>query len=104
MERLPPRPFISGRKRVRQAYDEFARPWRMIAAAGRFPVDMILRSHGTGCGLFLAIGVLPTALAERGRRVDGGAGFFGFSASICAPIWVMERGICAWWRSLPECS
>jgi hypothetical protein len=34
--------------------------------------------------------------AERGRRRAGGGRFFPASASLLAPVWVAERGICAW--------
>jgi cellulose synthase/poly-beta-1,6-N-acetylglucosamine synthase-like glycosyltransferase len=96
VERLPPRTLHFWSQRVRQAYDEFARPWRMIAALVVLPLTMSLTVTRNWLWLVVAIGVLPIALAECGRRVDGGARVFAFSASLCAPIWVIERGICAW--------
>jgi hypothetical protein len=36
------------------------------------------------------------ALAERGRRRAGGTQVFPPAATATAPIWVLERGICAW--------
>jgi hypothetical protein len=36
------------------------------------------------------------ALAEIGRRRAGGRTFFPAAASLFAPLWVLERGICSW--------
>ncbi|HEX6153853.1 MAG TPA: hypothetical protein VFZ19_10065, partial [Solirubrobacterales bacterium] len=36
------------------------------------------------------------AAAERGRRRAGGAGVFPASSSLLAPVWILERGVCAW--------
>ena len=96
VERLPPRTVHFWSQRVRQAYDEFARPWRMIAALLVLPMTLMMTVTRNWLWLFVATGVVPIALAEWGRRVDGGTWVFPFAASLCAPIWVMERGICAW--------
>ena len=31
-----------------------------------------------------------------GRRRGGGAAFFPATSSLLAPLWVLERGVCAW--------
>jgi hypothetical protein len=36
------------------------------------------------------------ALAERGRRRGGGAAVFPATSSLLAPLWVLERALCAW--------
>ena len=36
------------------------------------------------------------ALAELGRRRAGGRAVFPASSSLLAPVWVLERGVCAW--------
>jgi hypothetical protein len=36
------------------------------------------------------------ALAEVGRRRAGGRRVFPAAASLLAPLWVLERGICSW--------
>jgi hypothetical protein len=36
------------------------------------------------------------ALAEAGRRRGAGRTVFGASISLLAPVWVLERGVCAW--------
>ncbi|HEY1853383.1 MAG TPA: hypothetical protein VGG40_02245 [Solirubrobacterales bacterium] len=35
-------------------------------------------------------------LAEFGRRRGGGTRVFPASSSVLAPLWVLERGACAW--------
>lgn len=80
-------------QRIRQAYDEFARPERFVAALGVLPlVALALRKPG-----WLAIGAAAViATAEVGRRRDGGTKYFPFLSSAAAPLWVLERGISAW--------
>jgi hypothetical protein len=36
------------------------------------------------------------ATAELGRRRAGGAAYFPATSSLLAPVWVFERGVCAW--------
>jgi hypothetical protein len=82
-------------QRTRQAYDDFALPARMAlwlavvpwlasAAATRRP------------GRALAPAALAVAAAERGRRRAGGAAVFPATSSLLAPVWILERGVCAW--------
>lgn len=35
-------------------------------------------------------------MAERGRRRAGGRAYFPASSSLLAPVWILERGVCAW--------
>jgi hypothetical protein len=81
-------------QRVRQAYDEFARPARLIAALGVVPLVAVSARRRSGGALALALGV--AAAAEYGRRRDGGRAVFPATASLLAPLWGLERGICAW--------
>jgi hypothetical protein len=82
-------------QRVRQAYDEFARPARLGAALLVVPVIIRSRRRGRGRGVLVAA-VASVALAEVGRRRHGGAARFPATASLYAPCWVLERGITAW--------
>jgi hypothetical protein len=51
----------------------------------------------TGHWRWLAAGAAAiVAIAESGRRRSGGARVFPFAASLAAPLWVCERGVCAW--------
>jgi cellulose synthase/poly-beta-1,6-N-acetylglucosamine synthase-like glycosyltransferase len=82
-------------QRIRQAYDEIARPWRLVIQLAFLPVAFALLL--TGHWLLLAlIGVFVIALAGAGRHRAGGTRVFPFSASFFAPLWVLERAVCSW--------
>lgn len=94
IRRLPPttRHFLS--QRVRQAYDEFARPWRLAAFLAVLPaVAMIARRRPA---LLLGAAAGTVVLAETGRRSNGGRAYFARSSSLLAPVWILERAACAW--------
>ena len=105
--RVPPGSAHFWGQRTRQAYDDFALPLRMAlwlavvpllglaACGGRI---RLLPQRGVvkvRRGAFASAG-LAVAAAERGRRRAGGAAFFPASSSLLAPVWVLERGVCAW--------
>lgn len=82
-------------QRIRQAYDEIARPWRLIVQLAFLPIAIALATSGHW--FFIAwIGAGVVALAELGRRRAGGARVFPFTASLFAPVWVAERAVCSW--------
>lgn len=95
VRRLPPTAAHFWSQRVRQAYDEFARPARLVAALALLPavlVALLRRSvWPTAAAAAAAVG-----LAEAGRRRAGGRRFFPASASLFAPVWLGERAICSW--------
>ncbi|HVX33488.1 MAG TPA: hypothetical protein VHA80_10155 [Solirubrobacterales bacterium] len=93
--RLPPstRHFLG--QRVRQAYDDFALPARMTLWLAIVPA-LALAAARRRPGPPLAAAATAVALAERGRRRAGGAAVFPLTGSLAAPLWVLERGICAW--------
>jgi hypothetical protein len=80
-------------QRVRQAYDEFARPWRLVLQLSFLPLSVLLSRRP---GLLLAFVGLTWAAAEAGRRRSGGERYFPFGATLMAPLWLAERGICSW--------
>jgi hypothetical protein len=95
VRRLPPSSRHFYGQRVRQAYDDFALPLRMglwllilpgllFAALRRRPLPP------------LAAAAIAVGLAERGRRRAGGRSVFPLGASLLAPLWLLERGTCAW--------
>lgn len=93
--RLPPGTTRFLSQRVRQAYDDFALPLRMGLWMSVVPFTAWLlrrRSGRAGAGA----AVLGIALAEVGRRRAGGARVYPFAASLLAPAWVLERGVCSW--------
>ncbi len=95
VERRPPpaRHFLS--QRVRQAYDEWARPGRLAAQLAVLPVAAGLAARGRWRAL--GTGALAAALAaEAGRRRGGGREVFAPTAALWAPLWLAERAVTAW--------
>ena len=93
--RLPPTPRRFWEQRIRQAYDDFARPSRLVLALATIP--LVVTAVGKRRWHLLAHGSLASiALAEVGRRRDGAAAYVPASTPLFAPVWMLERGICAW--------
>lgn len=93
--RVPPSSSHFWGQRTRQAYDDFALPVRMALWLALVPLlarAALKRRPAPALG-FAALAV---AAAERGRRRGGGAAVFPASASLLAPVWILERGVCAW--------
>ena len=82
-------------QRTRQAYDDFAIPVRMAIWLSLIPALLasMIRVRWRGAAV-LGGGVV--LLAERGRRRAGGVTVFPIAASAMAPLWVLERSVCAW--------
>jgi hypothetical protein len=93
--RLPPSTEHFLGQRVRQAYDDFALPARMALWFALVP-GLALCAARRRPGPPLAAAALAVALAERGRRRAGGRAVFPATGSLAAPLWVLERGTCAW--------
>jgi hypothetical protein len=94
--RRPPTNHHFFSQRVRQAYDEFARPHRLAVALGVVPAAaslLLARRWWTTAALF---GLGPMLVAEAGRRRHGGRQVFPVSTVVWAPVWVLERGVSAW--------
>ena len=93
--RRPPnaRHFFS--QRVRQAYDEFARPLRFGFFLALLPLAAILATRGRWATLGTAFGA-SMVLAEAGRRRGGGNAVFPATSSLLAPAWLAERAACTW--------
>lgn len=104
--RTPPSAGHFWGQRTRQAYDDFALPLRMALWLAvvpllaldlrRFSRPVVDKSASRGPRLAPPAAAATIALAERGRRRAGGAAFFPVTSSLLAPVWVLERGVCAW--------
>jgi Glycosyltransferase like family 2 len=82
-------------QRVRQAYDDFAIPGRMAIWLAVLPALGTALARGRWRAP--AVGAAATiSLAELGRRRSGGRQRFPAGASVTAPLWVLERSVCAW--------
>ena len=88
-------------QRVRQAYDDFAQPGRLVAELSLLPllaVASVRRPRLLGAAV-----VASVAVAEVGRRRAGGVRMFERSAALWAPLWVAERALCVWLAVIDRC-
>lgn len=95
VRRVPPEAAHFWGQRTRQAYDDFAIPLRMASWLALLPAlaGATLAGRRT---IVPAGAAIATLLAEYGRRRDGGASVFPRGSSALAPLWLLERGVCAW--------
>jgi hypothetical protein len=95
VRRLPPTSDRFWSQRVRQAYDELARPVRLAVWLSILPLGVGLAA--AGAWRVVAGALLGSIVAaEAGRRRAGGAHVFPPVASLAAPVWIAERAVCAW--------
>ncbi|WP_199220426.1 glycosyltransferase family 2 protein [Homoserinimonas hongtaonis] len=93
VERRPPTARAFWAQRVRQAYDSFAQPGRLVAELAIVPAVLLLCRRPAALGV---AGAAAIAVAERGRRRNGGGAVFAPTAALWAPVWLAERGLCSW--------
>ena len=82
-------------QRVRQAYDEFARPGRLAFFLALWPAAAVTFAFW-GPGPVILASVTAIMIAETGRRQAAGVRYFPPVASLFAPLWVLERATCSW--------
>jgi hypothetical protein len=95
VRRKPPHTTHFWSQRVRQAYDEFARPWRLAVWLSVAPLTGALLWRAAWGSLMLGI-VTVWLLAAVGRGRAGGRDVFPMRAVIVAPLWIAERAVCTW--------
>ena len=78
-------------QRVRQAYDEVARPWRLAVFLAVVPAVAVTKARVVPR---LVLGTIT--LAEAGRRRAGGTAVFPPSSALWAPVWLAERSVTSW--------
>jgi hypothetical protein len=91
VRRRPPTTRKFFEQRVRQAYDELARPARLLLQLALAPLLLAGGRRGRLGVIDAAVGV-----AEVGRRRGGGARIWPRTAALWAPLWVLERSITSW--------
>jgi hypothetical protein len=98
VRRTPPTVRHFAGQRVRQAYDEFARPWLLALWLAIAPaIGVLVATRGRRAWVGLTAGAAATvAVAEVGRRRSGGGRAFARTAALWAPLWLLERAVCAW--------
>ena len=94
VERRPPTAAHFRSQRVRQAYDEWARPTRLAAQMAILPVALLLGK--TGPWALLGGAAFAVAAAEAGRRKGNGRSAFPASSALWAPAWLAERAVTSW--------
>lgn len=82
-------------QRVRQAYDEFARPGRLAVQLSLLPIGVVLAVTGRWWAL-AAGGAIAVAIAEAGRWRGGARRVFPVRTSLFAPLWLAERAVASW--------
>ncbi|MEO7202868.1 MAG: glycosyltransferase family 2 protein [Candidatus Tumulicola sp.] len=95
VRRLPPTSQHYWSQRVRQAYDEFARPARLAVAVTIIPLlcaSVLLETPA----IAETIAIAAIALAFAGWLRDGAWKHFSLWSVAAAPLWLAERGLCAW--------
>lgn len=97
--RVPPTSQHFWHQRVRQAYDDFAQPIRLCAELSLMPLFSAaayyaVRHRRPRAALTLIVTVC--AMAEIGRRRNGGRHIFPPTAALWAPLWIAERSMCIW--------
>jgi hypothetical protein len=99
VRRLPPSSSQFFSQRIRQAYDELARPLRLVPflLIGPLTLSLVLcRRWQWLARATLATSVGTVIIAESGRRRAGAGAYFPFRCSLMSPFWVAERAICSW--------
>ncbi|HEV2885708.1 MAG TPA: hypothetical protein VGX49_02245 [Jatrophihabitans sp.] len=93
VRRLPPSTRHFVRQRVRQAYDSFAQPGRMVLELALLPAFVLIGRRPARLGLLLGAAV---GMAEVGRRRGQGRAVFAPGSVWFTPAWLAERSICSW--------
>ncbi len=95
VRRLPPSAAHFASQRVRQAYDEFARPPRLILALAILPL-LGVTSLQARWPIAASILLAPCILAAAGWLRAGGFRRLPAVAVLLAPLWMLERACCSW--------
>ena len=93
--RRPPAASHYFAQRVRQAYDEFARPGRLAVQLALAPM-LALATWRFGGRALAGFAVAAIAVAEAGRARGGARRVFAARTAVLAPIWVLERAATSW--------
>jgi hypothetical protein len=80
-------------QRVRQAYDDFAQPVRLVAELSLLALAVWAARRPARLAVLLGSAL---ALAAAGRARAGGSRVFPASSVLWAPVWLAERAVCVW--------
>jgi hypothetical protein len=82
-------------QQIRQAYDEWARPVRLVVSLAVLPA-LVAGVAGRRWKAVAGGVAAVSGLAEAGRRRAGGAAVFPASSSLLAAPWLVWRSACSW--------
>jgi hypothetical protein len=94
VERRPPTFARFREQRIRQAYDNFAQPLRLLWEASWLPLLGLAVVRRPALVPIAAGGAV--AVAELGRRRGNGMSGFPPTSALWAPLWMVERAVCVW--------
>lgn len=96
VRRVPPSTRRFWEQRPRQAYDDLCQPMKLAAMLAVLPgLTAMSRTERTRRVVIL-VSLTAVAMAEIGRRRHDGGRVFPPVTSWFAPVWILERGVCAW--------
>jgi hypothetical protein len=94
VRRLPPTTRHFWGQQTRQAYDEIARPARLLVFLAALPAAVVAARRSPRHLAVAAASVI--ALAAAGRRRGSGRVVFAPTSSLLAPVWLIWRSVCSW--------
>jgi hypothetical protein len=94
VRRLPPTSSHFWSQRIRQAYDDLAQPWRLLAEMSMLPGLLLTLARGPK--LLGAWALAAVTVAELGRRKGGGNRVYPATAPAWVLPWLLERSVCVW--------
>lgn len=94
VDRVPCEPSHFWSQRIRQAYDSFAQPGRMVAEVALLPLLVLAALRKPQ--LLGVVALAAVGIGEVGRRRADGRRHFSPTATLWTPVWVLERAVCAW--------
>lgn len=81
-------------QRIRQAYDEWARPLRLAVQMALLPSAVV--AGRLGVPWLLTAAAMAIVAAEGGRQRGNGRAIFPSSSALWAPAWLAERAVTSW--------
>lgn len=93
--RRPPTTRHFWHQRIRQAYDEFARPSRLIVALSFLPVLAVAITRRK-FGVVAMLAIVPVVVAAGGWARSSAYRYFSWLSVAAAPLWILERACSSW--------
>ncbi len=95
VRRLPPPTSHFWADRLPQTFEDLAQPARLAIWLALLPVAIVGAAVGYAWWIPAALAT-AVLVAEAGRRREGARRVFPATTSLAAPLWIVERSVCAW--------